>query len=65
MGNASYRILLAKLLHCEECIYGVKTTRNIHLAYKIGVYEIVTTTELAAMRKPAPKIVQVIAKNFV
>jgi len=55
--NASYRILLAKLLHCEECIYGVKTTRNIHLAYKIGVYEIVTTTELAAMGKPAPKIV--------
>lgn len=65
MGNASYRIILVKLLHYEECIYGVKITHDFHLAYKIVVYEIVATTELATMGKPAPKIVQEITKNFV
>lgn len=65
LGNTSYRIPLAKLLRYEECFYRIKFTQDFPLAYKIGVYKIVTTTELASMEKSAPKIVRRRHKNMI
>ena len=55
--NKEFPIRLIVILG-TGCYENILSDKNVPMAYKIGVYKIVTTTELVAMEKFAPKIVQ-------